>query len=172
MLVVKEARSNERHTVVDITLAAYGQYEKDSAPDFWTIYCENIRQVIFQDSSATILVAREQNTIKGSVLFCPPDSGVVKNELPEMRLLAVPPEFRNLGIANRLIEECERRAASSGGLTLHTTQLMTTAKAMYERRGYTRFQEIDFEPVPGFIVLGYKKKLADACRLPIRQNSL
>jgi ribosomal protein S18 acetylase RimI-like enzyme len=89
-----------------------------------------------------------------------------------MRLLAIPTEFRNLGIAKLLIEECERRAqASSGAMTLHTTDLMKTAKAMYEHRGYTRFPEIDFEPVPGFFVWGYKKMLSESSALSPVQGS-
>lgn len=163
MLIVEEARATDRSTVVDITLAAYSEYEKDSAPGFWERYCDNIRQSILKVSSTRILVAKEEDVIKGSVLLCPPNAGAFKNELPEMRLLAIPTEFRNLGIANLLIEECERRTASSGALTLHTTDLMKTAKAMYERRGYTRFPEIDFEPVAGFFVWGYKKMLSAPC---------
>jgi ribosomal protein S18 acetylase RimI-like enzyme len=158
-LIVEEARVFERNVVVAITLAAYGEYEEGSSPEFWTKYCENIRQAILHNALVTVLVARDQATIKGSVLFCAPNAGAVKNELPEMRLLAVPPEYRNLGIAKLLIDECERRAAASGALTLHTTRLMTTAMAMYERRGYTRLPAIDFEPVPGFLVMGYSKKL-------------
>jgi GNAT superfamily N-acetyltransferase len=160
MIIVEEAKPNELSTVVDITLAAYSEYEKDSAPGFWELYCANIRHSILNDSSKTVLVAKEDEVIKGTVLLCPPNSGAIKTDLPEMRLLAIPPEFRNLGIAKLLIEACEQRAAASNGaMTLHTTDLMKTAKAMYERRGYIRFPEIDFEPVPGFFVRGYKKML-------------
>jgi ribosomal protein S18 acetylase RimI-like enzyme len=78
-----------------------------------------------------------------------------------MRLLAVSPTARNAGIGRALIEECERRArqAGAGAITLHTTHLMSVAKAMYERRNYERYPSIDFEPVPGFLVMGFKKNL-------------
>jgi ribosomal protein S18 acetylase RimI-like enzyme len=102
----------------------------------------------------------------GSVVYCPPyerqlGDRIIKNIYPEMRLLSVLPNFRNKGIANWLIEACEGQAQvqNAEAITLHTTSLMAVARAMYERRGYTRYSEIDFEPVPGFTVLGYIKKL-------------
>jgi hypothetical protein len=36
---------------------------------------------------------------------------------------------------------------------------MQTAMAMYERRGFKRYSQIDFSPVPGFLVRGYIKQL-------------
>jgi hypothetical protein len=36
---------------------------------------------------------------------------------------------------------------------------MAVAKAMYERRGYQRFREIDFYLAPDVVVLGYVKNL-------------
>jgi len=159
MLVVEVADAQTKSVVLDITLAAYSEYKKDSSPQFWQRYIDNIRQAILDESSTTILIAKQDGVIKGSVLLCAPGESLGQQELPELRLLAVPPEYRNQGVADALIKECERRAAGSGGLTLHTTQLMKTAKAMYERRGYVRYPEIDFEPVPGFVVWGYKKLL-------------
>jgi ribosomal protein S18 acetylase RimI-like enzyme len=84
---------------------------------------------------------------------------VLKNPHWEMRLLAVPAEFRNYGLGGRLISYCENKVVELGEpvLTLHTTVLMKTAAAMYLRRGYVRYPDIDFQPVPGFTVHGYIK---------------
>jgi ribosomal protein S18 acetylase RimI-like enzyme len=161
MVTVEEARADELEEIVDITLAAYAEYEKASSPEFWQRYTQNIRQAILSGEGITVLVAREDGLVKGSVLYCAPNSGAIESDLPEMRLLAIPPRYRNLGLGNLLIRECERRATPSGAMILHTTHLMTTAKAMYERRGYERYEAIDFEPVPGFVVLGFKKSLAE-----------
>jgi ribosomal protein S18 acetylase RimI-like enzyme len=167
MLKVDRASDTEREIVAAVTLEAYNQYAPQMDPALWAGYQANIRDAILTKSATIILIAKEtENTkeqekeaIKGSVLFVPPMSGRVKVDLPEMRLLAVAPQYRQLGIADLLIKECEQMAKSSGALTLHTTDLMQTAKAMYERRGYMRFPEIDFEPGPGFFVWGYKKML-------------
>ena len=63
-----------------------------------------------------------------------------------IRLLAVGPEHRRMGIGKHLTEFCIKRAGSLGksGVILHTTRAMQTAWGMYERMGFTRFPEIDF----------------------------
>jgi GNAT superfamily N-acetyltransferase len=159
MITVDLASSEERPGIVAITLDAYAEYESASVEGFWERYCDNIRKSILEDSSATIFVAREEDKIKGSVLYCQPNKGAIESPYPEMRLLAVPAEFRNRGIAGLLIDACEQHAIKDGVLTLHTTELMKTAMAMYERRGYIHYPAIDFQPVAGFVVRGYKKIL-------------
>jgi ribosomal protein S18 acetylase RimI-like enzyme len=42
-------------------------------------------------------------------------------------------------------------------MTLHTTQRMKAAQAMYERLGYERTEDIVFPD--GFVLLGYTKQL-------------
>ncbi|WP_369812148.1 GNAT family N-acetyltransferase [Mycobacterium tuberculosis] len=95
----------------------------------------------------------------GSAIICAPyewkiGEQIVKNPNPEMRLLAVLPDYRNYKIGAELITACEKWVEDQGfeHITLHTTNLMQTAKAMYERRGYERYPEIDFSPSPDFIV--------------------
>ncbi|HEY3997877.1 MAG TPA: GNAT family N-acetyltransferase [Candidatus Xenobia bacterium] len=155
---VDEAIPEERPAVLTLTLEAYREYQVEGGPAFWERYCQNIRRSLLE-GDPIILVARSDGAIKGSVLYCEPNQGAIANPYPEMRLLAVPPSSRNLGVGAMLIEACEQRAKPAGVLTLHTTRLMQTARAMYERRGYTRFTDIDFEPVPGFVVWGYQKTL-------------
>jgi len=150
--------------VLSVTMESYREYESQSNPEFWTNYQKSIERSLLVDDQPERIVARLGSTILGAVLYCPPyerkmGNAIVKNPFPEMRLLAVPPRSRNRGIGAKLIDYCEEKARASGSptITLHTTVLMQTAKQMYERRGYKRFEEIDFEPVPGFIVWGYKK---------------
>ena len=158
------ARDDEREAILRATLAAYTEYAKDSNPEFWSAYEKSIEKTILTDESVIRIVARDGDTILGAVLYCAPyekqmGGAMVKNPFPEMRLLAIPPEFRNRGIGGLLIEFCEAKARASGSatITLHTTVLMQTAKQMYERRGYERYTDIDFVPVPGFTVWGYRK---------------
>jgi GNAT superfamily N-acetyltransferase len=164
-ILIREATNIERQAVVDVTLKSYADYEADSDPEFWKQYQTNIREALLQGESATRLIAEIDSQIVASVLFCPPyerriGERTISNEYPEMRLLATLDEYRGRGIGAQLIEFCEKRAKRLGfdAITLHTTILMQTAKAMYERRGYVRYPKIDFEPVPGFVVWGYWKQ--------------
>ncbi len=160
------ASKAEWPAVMAITKAAYVEYAERSDETFWRNYQQSIERTILTDESIIRFVARSESRILGSVLYCPPYERLIGDKLlvnrfPEMRLLAVPPEMRNIGIAGRLIDSCEEHARLSGfrTITLHTTALMETARKMYERRGYTKYPEIDFEPVPGFVVWGFWKNL-------------
>lgn len=161
---IREAALAERTQIAAITRESYSEFEKTADPQFWREYELSTERTLLYDESILRLVALCDEEIAGTVLLCPPyetryGGKVVKNAYPEMRLLAVPPKHRNYGVAAKLIDECESRTRNSGydAITLHTTRLMETAKAMYERRGYSRYAEIDFEPVPGFVVWGFIK---------------
>ena len=59
------------------------------------------------------------------------------------------------------MRECIRRARAGGAsvLSLHTTDLMRVAKAMYERMGFVRAPELDFRPAPGVTIEGFRLDL-------------
>lgn len=163
---VQPAAPEEWGAALAVTRAAYAEYAEKSEKEFWNSYERSIEKTLLTDESVTRIVAKVDSTVVAAVVYCPPyerrmGPSIVKNPYPEIRLLAVPPEHRSKGIAGKLIDYCENKAAASGAskITLHTTVLMQTAKQMYERRGYVRYEEIDFEPVPGFIVWGYQKDI-------------
>jgi len=163
-LVIGEVALNERILVADLTRQSYSEFAGSVPNQSWLDYEDRTRKTLLNDNNVLRIVARLNNKIVGAVLFCQPyemieESIPVKNIYPEMRLLAVSTEFRNLGIGAKLIEECERLALVQDfiTITLHTTMLMQTAKLMYERRGYIRYPDIDFEPTPGFVVWGYRR---------------
>ncbi len=164
-VLIREATLVERPIIADLTQNSYSEYAGSTNDKSWRDYENRTRKTLLVDNEVLRLVAILKDRIVGAVLLCPPYEMVrgdtlVKNVYPEMRLLAVAKDFRNLGIGARLIDECEKLAQSKGfeTITLHTTVLMQTAKLMYERRGYSRYPEIDFQPTPGFVVWGYKKQ--------------
>ena len=60
------------------------------------------------------------------------------------------------------MDECVRRARESGAeaLTLHTTDMMRAAMQLYERLGFRRMPELDFEPAPAVTVRGFRLDLS------------
>ena len=80
-----------------------------------------------------------------------------------IRLLAVDPQCRRLGIAKALIEECLQRCRKWGIATvgLHTSEIMSVAVQMYENMGFVRAPEFDFHPRPGVIVMAYRLNLGE-----------
>jgi ribosomal protein S18 acetylase RimI-like enzyme len=163
---LREAEDSEREDVAEVIRRAYSQFKSQYNQEHWVDYERSTRLIVLNDPDVSRLVAIVEDRIAAAVLFCPPyektmAGHLVKNPYPEFRLLGVDPDFRDMGIGNLLILECERRALEAGykTMSLHTTELMQTAKSMYERRGYQRFVDIDFSPAPNFVVMGYKRDL-------------
>ena len=76
-----------------------------------------------------------------------------------IRMLGVAPDHQGGGVGKRLMHEAETRARAAGKseITLHTTEPMATARAMYARLGYERTPD-DVLP-DGFVLMGYRKVL-------------
>lgn len=163
-LNVRDATLGERPEVAEVTRGAYAEFAQSSDPAFWAGYEASTRQVLLEDDQSRRVVVTIDDRIVASVLYCAPREGSfnkVWNPFPEMRLLAVLPQYRDRHLGALLITTCEERARAEGfaAIPLHTTVLMQTAKSMYERRGYVRSPQLDFEPSPGFVVWGYNKQL-------------
>jgi ribosomal protein S18 acetylase RimI-like enzyme len=74
-----------------------------------------------------------------------------------IRLLGVDPRSRGLGAGRALTERCIALARETGHrqVVLHTTTAMRTAWGMYERLGFARSPDLDFEQ-QGFPVFGFR----------------
>jgi ribosomal protein S18 acetylase RimI-like enzyme len=157
-LEIRDAREAELPAMVNVTKASYAEFQTASPSGFWDVYMTNVEEAIMRASDTERIAAFFDGELVASVLLC--HRSFVGDD-PEIRLLAVLPAFRRHGIARQLMDECERRVRRMGKprVVLHTTHLMSTARAWYERAGYSRFEAIDFSPVPGFLVMGFAKDL-------------
>lgn len=166
-LILRDARPNDATAIHDVTLAAYQQYAPTMGP-LWNMYRDDIEKTIANPSPAAQIVAAQDGKIVGTVLLFPsgtefdvPDGTKFKLSFPEIRLLAVLPAARGHGIGAALTRECMERAKKAGdsAIALHTTELMQTAKQMYEKMGFVRTPETDFEPAPNVLIMGYRYDL-------------
>ena len=164
-LRLRDARDGDGDAIREVTLAAYGVYASIVGP-MWEFYKRSILETLADIPPAEQIVAERDGSVVGTALLFPPGTifhrpgGESSATLvwPEMRLLAVAPAAQGLGIGAALVRECIRRAQKSGVavLTLHTTEAMRVAMAMYERMGFHDAPELDFHPAPNLTVTGYR----------------
>ena len=167
-LRVRDARPEDRGAILEVTLAAYQEYAA-RMQSFWEAYRRNIVASVTDVGSAEQLVAARDGAIVGTVLLYPPrrmalpGGGSLDMPWPEVRLLAVAPAARGQAVGAALMQECVGRVRRAGGrvLSLHTTDVMQTARRMYERMGFVRTPEIDFRPTPDTTVLGFRLDLGE-----------
>jgi GNAT superfamily N-acetyltransferase len=167
LFLIRDARDDERDALRDLTLDAYEQYAQIMAPSAW----RGLRQAISNALATTVpaerIVAELDGTLIGSVMLFPAAvsayKGITTTEAtaPELRLLAVAATARGLGIGRALVETCSQRARNAGAtvLSLHTSDSMRTAKALYERMGFERYPAEDFHPDGTELIMAYRLRL-------------
>ncbi|HSU17734.1 GNAT family N-acetyltransferase [Longimicrobium sp.] len=167
-LEVRDVRPDERAAVRALTLAAYGEYEAVMEPSAWAGLRGALEAALDRASAAERIVALHRGALVGSVMLFPPaaeDYGGAADAAPwpELRLLAVSPDARGLGVGQALVDECVRRARAAGAadLGLHTSRSMRAALRMYERMGFVRAPEYDFHPEGAEVVWAYRLGLGD-----------
>ncbi len=165
-LTVRQAKQEELSQMLHLIVEANKEYASFMPDGAFEAYKNSIEQTIRgEEEEAERYLAIIDNQIAGAVILFQPytlnlGDKIIVNPFSEMRLLAVDPNKRNSGVGAFLIEECERIILERGeeAITLHTTNLMKTAKAMYERRGYRRYPEIDFNGIGGIEIMGFVKE--------------
>lgn len=174
-VIVRDARDDERDAVRALTLRAYAGYASVMTPQAWAGLEGAVRAALDEWAPAERIVAEHTGTfagqLVGSVALYPPAAdaygGLARRAAwPELRMLAVAPEARGLGVGQRLVDECVRRARRMGAaaLGLHTSASMRAAIRMYERMGFERVPEHDFRPEGAELVTAYRLRLSAAAR--------
>jgi GNAT superfamily N-acetyltransferase len=168
-LQIRDAHDTDRDAIRDVTLAAFHEYEAILPPAHWGDYRRDILDALVNVWPAQQIVAEQDGAIVGSVLLYPAGSvfyapdGIssVRIEQPEVRLLAVAPAARGEGIGTALMQECVRRArlSKASTLTLRTSDMMRAAVRMYDHMGFERAPGLDYRPVPGVTIKGYRLNL-------------
>lgn len=169
-LHIRNAQDGDRDAIREVTLSAFQEYAAQM-PAHWEGYRQGMLATLANVAPAEQMVAEREGVMVGAVLlypagavFSPPNRPPITLDWPEMRLLAVAPAARGLGIGAALVRECIRRARRSGSafLTLHTSDVMRVAMRMYERMGFVRAPALDFHPAQDLTVKGYRLRVDDA----------
>jgi ribosomal protein S18 acetylase RimI-like enzyme len=169
-LQLRDARPPEHAAITELTRRAYAQYATIMTPAAWAGLEAAVQQALAaQDRAAdgiVRIVAERAGIIVGSVSLYAPAANAYGGEgpraaCPEVRLLAVAPEVRGSGVGEALMRECVRRARETGAreLGLHTSRSMQAAMRMYQRMGFVRVPEHDFQPPGAELVEAYRLRL-------------
>lgn len=164
MIQIRQAREQELETIRIQRLEAYEEHSDKIPKEHW----EELKKAISSDADVTngaeLIVAELEGKLVGSVVLCPEKIDAYKgltnqSEFPEIRMLAVDPEARGKGVARTLVKACMERAKGRGqrAIGLHTADFMQGAMSLYQRLGFERFPEYDFEPAnDGIIVKAFR----------------
>jgi ribosomal protein S18 acetylase RimI-like enzyme len=163
---VRPVRDAERAEAGRVTALAYREFVRPGE-HAWEEYLGHIADVEGRAERTLVLVAVERGRILGSATLEfdtrvePEDDPPLAPDESHIRMLGVDPDERGKGVARALMDACfdEARARGKRRMSLHTTQRMHAAQAMYERLGFERQPDRVFPD--GFVLLSYQKPIGD-----------
>jgi GNAT superfamily N-acetyltransferase len=152
---VRDAVPADHAAIRDVVIAAYAQYADLIPADIFPRYLASLLDLETHASQGRLLVAQADGKVCAFGAFYP-DASAREVGWPTGwatgRALAVHAAARGHGAARTLLAAGERLARDSGSLVLafHTYSFMTSAVALYERHGYHRAPEYDFDMAARF----------------------
>jgi GNAT superfamily N-acetyltransferase len=163
-ITIREATKEELPEIRRQRVQAYEDHIPSIPEKHWEALKKAISSEADQQPGVDLLAAEMEGRIVGSVALFPAKTDAYEGyvdelDYPEIRVLAVAPEARGKGVAAALIKECIHRAKAKGFdyIGLHTGDFMKDAIALYERFGFERLPQYDFEPAnDGIIVKAFR----------------
>lgn len=160
---MRRARPEELSEVGRVTVAAY-DHDGYLVPD--DPYVPSLRDAARRDREGEVYVATVPDlpALAGTVTFC--TRGSALSELSrdgegEFRMLAVAPAARRRGVAGSLVQACIDRSSELGhhAVVLSSLPQQEPAHRLYTRLGFRRTPELDWSPLPGVHLWGFRLDL-------------
>ena len=155
--ILRNALPDEYDAIGKLMVHAYSNLKGFLTPEQHPKYYEMLRNVgeLTKKPGTQIIVAvSDTNHVAGAVVYFNDmqhygSGGTATKEknAAGFRLLAVDDEMRGKGVGKLLTLECIARAKADGlsQVIIHTTLAMQNAWSMYERIGFKRSTDLDFQ---------------------------
>ncbi len=161
MLTIRPMTEEDVDAVRELSMAAYGAAGHFDANDS---YAHTVADVRGRREHGELVVAVDDGIVVGAVMLCPSYSEYAEMSLDgemEFRFLAVDPSRWGQRIGERLVQACEERARAAGihSIVICVIGTNVIAHRFYNRIGYQRIPERDWQPRPGVDLWGFQRVL-------------
>ena len=149
--LVRAAVPADYPAIREVVIAAYRQYADLIPPDIFSSYLADVLDLDTHARLGRLFVVEVGERVYAFAAFYPDPSAPGGFPWPpgwaSGRALAVHPDARGNGAARALLATGEYLALQVGApvLAFHTHSYMTGAIALYERAGYRRAPQLDFD---------------------------
>jgi GNAT superfamily N-acetyltransferase len=170
-------RPAERDDVRALLTEAYQPYETAMAPHVFRGYLASVLNV---DEGNTLVAADDGELLGSARLFLPTSVPLALRKPPDwaqpmpqdwawVRAVGVRPSARGTGVGGALMRYCAANAPGASAILLHTMDFMPAAIRLYERLGYERLPEYDFQAARRVALRPEDTFLTKAYWLPLGQ---
>ncbi|MEC3981597.1 GNAT family N-acetyltransferase [Amycolatopsis sp. H20-H5] len=157
---VRAARKEELTAIGAVTLEAYAA-DGYTRPTYGDDLFDRLSDAARRWERAELIVAVDTSgAVLGSVTVARPGTEfaeIARDGELEFRMLSVAPAARGRGVGAALTSAVLERAAELGAqrVVMSSHDRMKTAHRLYERLGFTRLPDRDWQPEPGIHLLVY-----------------
>lgn len=164
-LKVRDAKPEEFKAVGQLMVDVYSQLEGfpklEEQPEYYETLA-NVGEFTAKPKTRLLVATDHSENIGGAVVYFGDMDQYGPFDFPKtnaaaFRLLAVSPASRGQGIGKLLTDYCIATAKKEGyaQMIIHSTAAMQIAWKMYERIGFKRSEDLDFN-MNGFPVYGFR----------------
>ncbi|HEX6426290.1 MAG TPA: GNAT family N-acetyltransferase [Niastella sp.] len=147
----RAGKIDDLKNIKQLALKSWEQFQPVLTDENWetlsTILTNDNTYINLLNNSQSIICTTEKDTIIGMAFLVssgnPTD--LYDKDWSYIRFVTVDPDFGGQGIGKQLTKKCIDLAKNNGETTiaLHTSEIMNTARHIYEALGFTILKEID-----------------------------
>ena len=142
--IVRDAHRSDSEAINHLCVKAYAEFRPVIGEPNWKRLRETLSSASSLSNTGELIVAEDASGVIGVVLYIPPHDKSGSPKSAWLQTLAVSPLHRGRGIGRGLTRECIERARRDGAesIGLTTAEMMTVARPMYERLGFTKESDL------------------------------
>lgn len=150
-MIYRQGCINDLEQLRLLALKSWGNFQNDLSPENWEKLFTSLNNkqtyVELLEKSYCVVCENRDKEIIGMAFLVPSGNptDLYLSEWCYIRFVSVAPEFGGKGIGRQLTEKCIEmaKAANEQTIALHTSEMMNTARHIYERLGFTVWREIE-----------------------------
>lgn len=150
-LIYRKANLSDFDKLKSLGIESYSEFSKVLTNTNWdkmNSFLESSENLTNLINQSTVFVCEKDSKIIGMIYLVPSGNPteLFQKDWSYIRFLGVNTKYRGNGIGKKLTDLCMEYAKKTNEkyISLHTSEFMDSARAIYEKRGFKKTKEIEY----------------------------